>query len=99
MSEEIVTWARVRDGEIQGIYGNKEGAKIAAESFGGTVVKLTGEMPRVPIERKTVAWVSWTNSFDNGSHLSRLGIYNISPIKTNSCKTKVEIIVREVSDE
>lgn len=103
MSEEIVTWAVVKHGCIDYICRTEELAKKQNEVSGGTVVKLTGEMPRKPIERKTVAWVMFTEPAESGIntmlHLCRLGICDISKEKQGRCQTKVEILVKELPEE
>ena len=56
---------------------------------------------REPIERKTTAYVKWTENPASGheNHLYRLGIMDLARCKDKRCQTKVEIIVREVPDE
>lgn len=82
------------------LYHIRYAAEDHAKRHGGTVVRLTGEMPKVPIERKTTAWVEFREPSTNSPFtFDRLGIVNIAEGNVDRCKTKVEIIVRELSDE
>lgn len=100
MKETIETWAIVKHGCIDYICRTEELAKKQNEVSGGTVVKLTGEMPRKPIERKTVAWVEWCEpKFPSMYPFETLGVGYICSHRTERCQTKVEIIVRELPEE
>lgn len=96
MSEEIEAYCVIGEKGKRSVTFDK----AWAESTGGTVVRLSGKMPRQPIERKTFTFVEWgKQDIHSSSIFDRVGIENVSWFRNGKCQTKVEIIVRELSDE
>lgn len=100
MSQEIEAWCSIVRDCIPELFNSEKFARQHAENYGGTVVRLSGKMPEKPIERKATAWVGWCEpKIPSMYPFEILGVDYLSPCRTERCRHKVEIIVRELPEE
>lgn len=98
MKETIEAFAVYRNGDIMNYFDFKEDAEADVFHHGGTVVRLTGEMPRVPRKREFIGWIL-NGILDNGCDNS-IGFitYNSKEGLPKDC-IKVRVTVEELGDE
>lgn len=102
MKETIEAWAVMRDG-IQQIFRTESEAITYTKHWGGTVVRLTGEMPRPLRKVSTEVWIQPMKPIESNSPLSllqfRLGIKDWNPENKEKCTIRARITMQELSDD
>ena len=100
MKETIEAWA-VFHGENGNEFFNRELEALTCQKlYGGTVVKLTGEMPLELRKVSTEVWISPCEPATNGDAIGiRIGYLFWSPKKTETCTIRARITMQELSDE
>lgn len=98
--KEIKAFAIVRNGEVFNVTENAESAKKVAETLNGTVVELTGKMPRELRKISTEVWIEPCDAKSDSDFIfERLG-YNILKLEKNSkCTTRARITLEELPEE
>lgn len=98
MKETIEAWARCSGSRVQ-VYACEVDARKDALTVGGTVVKLTGEMPRQLRKVSTEVWIKPCEVESTVTLLCpRLGISDYRREKDDKCFIRARITMEELSE-
>lgn len=100
MSTEIEAYTVIVNGKVGALVLDKEDADELAKLRGGTVVKLTGKMPRELRKVSTEVWISPCEVMsDSHALLLRMGFGAYDTRKFGSCTVKARITLEELPEE
>lgn len=102
MKETIEAWAAVDSDGNYDLTLCREHAEEKAKEYGGTVVRLTGEMPKVPIKYSVELWGNEWKPDKFGDTTFSQQVHGIDGLwateKVTRCPIKYRITVEELSE-